>query len=322
VTPTITNTPTNTPTHTPTHTPTNTPTTATNPAPPAPAGLGVVNTSAQLVSLAWSNNSATDLDFWRYHILRGLTSGGPYAEVGTATQAAFVDNSGLVTGTTYYYVVQAEDLALQTSGFSNEAAGTPNLIVNPNPAPDCTVPDPPANCGSAGTIDGNWASINPTQTLILDLGAGNGILDGPGYDLVYYERETPGSVPSAIQMDWVTVELSLNNTDPWYVVFVWNLGSEPYAANSSIAPFASPTANPAVWCDLFAGASNQDSIQLGACGTSLLGLYGKPPRNTGILIDINNGIVPPPTGEGYRYIRIRGVSSGQPAEIDGVERLH
>jgi hypothetical protein len=44
-----------------------------------------------------------------YGVLRGTTSGGPYAQIGSATTTAFSDTSGLTNGSTYYYVLQPLD---------------------------------------------------------------------------------------------------------------------------------------------------------------------------------------------------------------------
>jgi hypothetical protein len=54
------------------------------------------------VDLTWSAQaSATS-----YNVLRGTASGGPYTLLGNTTSAAYSDTSGLVSGDTYYYVVQ------------------------------------------------------------------------------------------------------------------------------------------------------------------------------------------------------------------------
>jgi hypothetical protein len=55
------------------------------------------------IDLTWSaQTNAT-----KYAVLRSTTSGGPYAQVGTATVDAFSDRTaGLINGDTYYYVVQ------------------------------------------------------------------------------------------------------------------------------------------------------------------------------------------------------------------------
>lgn len=318
-------TPTNTPT--PTNTSTDTPSPTINAPPPPPLSLMVVNTSTTLISLAWSDESRADPDFAWYRVLRGATSGGPYTLQFTTTTNTWID-PGLSAGTTYYYVVQAQDSAAQLSGDSPEASGTTGPPVVPNPTPDCAAPGSPTDCTNAGgPPDGNYSSVNPGEQLILDLGPNNGILDGPGYDFVYYERAVaPPPSYRSIQMDAVIVELSTDRVT-WYAAFAWQLGNEAAAQNSNIRDYAiSGGLNPDVnFCDLSLGASPNELIPMVAGGdgscSSALGLYGTLPIQTGIAIDIN-GVVPPPTGQGYRYVRIQGIAPNPPAEVDGIERLN
>jgi len=145
---------------------------------------------------------------------------------------------------------------------------------------------------------------------------------------VYYEREADPIPTGFIQMDWVTVELSVDQSI-WYIAFVWGLGDEPLAQNSNVAPYAvSGMRNPDPLmfdCDLQAGAAANEVIYMDAGGPGGItclawgGLYPGPVR-TGIAIDIA-GLPPPPPLEGYRYIRIRA-RGPNPAEIDGIERLN
>jgi hypothetical protein len=160
--------------------------------------------------------------------------------------------------------------------------------------------------------------------LVIDLGPGNGILDGPGFDFVYYEIEAlPPPSYRIIQMDLVTVELSLDATT-WYLAFMWNPGNEAQALNSNIAPYAfTPGTNPGLYCDLSPGAESNELIPMlfqgeGFC-TDWGGLYGSA-FQTGIAINIG-GVIPPPTGEGYRYIRIRS-GAPDPSQVDAIERLN
>ena len=314
--PTRTSTSTATPTMTSTSSPTPTPT--VNPPPLPPSSLNVVNTSDSLISLVWSNESASDADFVGYNVYMSTTPGGPYSFVASAGTATGYVVGGLSSGTTYYFVVRGAD-TVQESGNSPEASGATGAISNPNPTPPPSCPPPaPPDCGNAGgPPDGSYSTVFPGQELILDLGANNGILDGPGWDFVYYERET-GST-GFIGMDWVTIELSSDQVT-WYLAFTWNAGSN--AANSNIAPFAALTPDPAGYCDVWAGAASDEPIPMGLCGTSWGGLWVTPPSpQTGIAIDIGPviPIIPP---EGFRYIRIQGVDPAQPAEIDGIERLN
>jgi len=311
--------PTDTPSPTITPSPTYTPSPTTNPPPPPPLSLTVVNTSTTLLSLVWSNESASDADFVQYRILRSYNSLGPYTTtVGTTPGTSWID-SGLTTGTPYYYVVRGAD-TIQESANSPEASGVPSPIPNPVPI-DCPGPTSPPDCGKAGgPPDGTYSSIYPTQTLILDLGAGNGILNGPLWDFVYYERDAGGFPPPIVQMDWITVELSIDATN-WYVAFVWHTGNEALAQNSNVAPFTAILADPN-YCDYTDGAGNNESIPMGPCGAQWGGLWATPPYpQTGIAIDIGP-VIPSIPPEGYRYIRIRGIDPLEPAEIDGIQRLN
>jgi hypothetical protein len=59
-------------------------------------------TAAARIDLSWTGiPSATG-----YEVLRGTASGGPYTEVGTTTNTAYSDRTGLTNGDTYYYVLQ------------------------------------------------------------------------------------------------------------------------------------------------------------------------------------------------------------------------
>jgi len=86
---------------------------------PAPAGLSAANGNA-LVVLSWSSViGATG-----YNVKRSSTNGGPYSTVGPNVATTSFTNTGLVNGTTYYYVVTALK-GTGESGISNQATGTP-----------------------------------------------------------------------------------------------------------------------------------------------------------------------------------------------------
>lgn len=67
------------------------------------AGAGQSTGSAPArIDLSWSNQANST----SYDVLRSTTSGGPYTLVGTTSNTAFSDTSGLTNGDTYFYVVQ------------------------------------------------------------------------------------------------------------------------------------------------------------------------------------------------------------------------
>jgi glycosidase len=96
--------------------------------PDAPANLQAAGAGATTIVLAWDAVSAPDL--FRYDVYRSTTSGSGYAVVDSvpAGTTSFTD-TGLVTGTRYYYVVRAVDDANNHSGPSNEASAIPQQRV-------------------------------------------------------------------------------------------------------------------------------------------------------------------------------------------------
>ena len=98
-----------------------TPTDMTPPA--APTGLAATPGDGT-VSLDWNDNAEPDLA--GYNVYRHTVPGGPYSKinVGLVATSTFVDN-GVSNGTTYYYVVRAEDGHSNESGNSSEASATP-----------------------------------------------------------------------------------------------------------------------------------------------------------------------------------------------------
>jgi fibronectin type 3 domain-containing protein len=57
-------------------------------------------------------------------VYRSTTSGGPYTLVATIAAAVSYNNTGLVSGTTYYYVVTAVNGSGLESPVSNQASAT------------------------------------------------------------------------------------------------------------------------------------------------------------------------------------------------------
>jgi cellulose 1,4-beta-cellobiosidase len=84
----------------------------TSPPPAAPTGLTATSGDAQ-VGLSWNSSSGAT----SYHVKCSTTSGGDYTTVATTASLAFT-NTGLVNGTTRFYVVSA----LDTFGESTNSA--------------------------------------------------------------------------------------------------------------------------------------------------------------------------------------------------------
>ncbi len=91
--------------------------------PAAPTGLGET-TSSGLVALNWNNNSEPDLA--GYRVYRSVSNGGPYGLISGGLVGTSSYNDGtVVNGTTYYYVVTAEDITGNESGNSTQVIAMP-----------------------------------------------------------------------------------------------------------------------------------------------------------------------------------------------------
>lgn len=91
--------------------------------PAAPTNLASIAGDGT-VSLDWGDNGEGDLA--GYRVYRSTTSGGSYSEITASLlgSSAYVDN-GVTNGTTYYYVVTAEDNSGNESANSGETSATP-----------------------------------------------------------------------------------------------------------------------------------------------------------------------------------------------------
>jgi len=162
------------------------------------------------------------------------------------------------------------------------------------------------NCRDAtGAPDGRAAEVHPGGTIILDMGAGNGITNGRGEDLAFYEWWD--SSANGVFMDHVVIELS-EDGNTWYQIFNWGDGySHPMDDFSFIAAF-----------------SNDDDGEVSdefIPSTLLYGIFPYPPRPSGILIDIS--FVDGSSDVVYRYVRISCPDGGvDPVQVDAVARFH
>ena len=88
---------------------------------PAPPSNLVATAGTQTVGLSWTAPSGAT----SYNVLRTTSSKGTYAVVASGVTATSYNDTGLTSGVTYYYVVQAVSSG-GTSGNSNQASATPN----------------------------------------------------------------------------------------------------------------------------------------------------------------------------------------------------
>ncbi len=97
--------------------------------PPVPPSSLTVNAVAAGAALDLTWQATADI---HVQVYRSRQSGGPYHQIADTTERSLSD-TGLSNGTTYYYVVAAQDVVGNTSSFSNEASGTPHDRIKPIP---------------------------------------------------------------------------------------------------------------------------------------------------------------------------------------------
>jgi beta-glucanase (GH16 family) len=96
---------------------------------PTPTGLAATAGSQQ-VSLSWSAVPGAS----SYNVKSSTTNGGPYVTIASPTVAGYT-NTGLINGTTYYYVVSTVNAAGESTN-SPQVSATP--VCTPPPAPTAT----------------------------------------------------------------------------------------------------------------------------------------------------------------------------------------
>lgn len=115
--------------------------------PAAPTGLTATPANTQ-ISLSWTASSGAT----SYNVLRSTTNGSGYSLISTTASTSYT-NTGLINGTTYYYVVQAV-AGTATSANSTQASATPSS-------------------GGGGT-NGIWTNVTPSSVnLTSNLDCGN-----------------------------------------------------------------------------------------------------------------------------------------------------
>ena len=141
--------------------------------PPEPAtGLAVAAGDTKL-TLTWASAPGATA----FNVKRSLTPGGPYAVVATGVKARTYTDSGLVNGTTYYYVVSGTN-TLGEGANSNEAFATPNapsdLVLSSFTAPAVGGAGLPLSIGTTTANRGPGNAVGSTTRFYL---SGDALLD-------------------------------------------------------------------------------------------------------------------------------------------------
>jgi len=101
---------------------------APQPIPPAPTGLGAAPASFSQINLFWTASPGAI----SYNIKQATVSGGPYTNIAESVNTTNYASTGLLSATTYYYVVSA----VNGSGEStNSAQASATTLSAPPPAP-------------------------------------------------------------------------------------------------------------------------------------------------------------------------------------------
>ncbi|MCB9853682.1 MAG: endonuclease [Phycisphaerales bacterium] len=273
----------------------------------APTGLSAV-AGDSAVSLSWNANAEPDLS--GYNIYRSTTSGGPYAQLnGAVVNTNAYNDTTVVNGTTYFYVVTAVNTGADESSYSDEASGTPNTNTGGAPAAPVGL-NAVANDGSVSL---SWmANAEP---------------DLSGYN-VY--RSTVSGGPYA-PLNGALVLTSayndnavVNGTTYFYVVTAANTSAEesPNSGEVSAMPHANTGGNAGPpWINEFhydnAGGDTGEFFEIaGAAGTDLtnwkvIGYNG----NGGVTYDQVNlsGVIPDQGGcMGTLAFDMIGMQNGAP----------
>ena len=139
-----------------------------------PTGVSATAGNTQ-VALSWSPATGAT----SYNVQSSTNQGGPYTSIATPTTTSCT-NTGLINGTTYYYVVSATN-GVNGSLNSLEVSATPvfshaNLALN-QPVSASSYQASSPYCPAIYAVDGNlatrWASVwtNIPQWIYVDLGA-------------------------------------------------------------------------------------------------------------------------------------------------------
>jgi hypothetical protein len=112
--------------------------------PPAvPTGLAVTEATEYTLNLTWNANIDIDLGGYKLFINdTGSGTGGPYHEIGQVGLQTFLKVTGLSQNTTYYFVLQALDLALPTPNNSTNSAEATGTTLKANEPPQVRIPLP------------------------------------------------------------------------------------------------------------------------------------------------------------------------------------
>ncbi len=119
-------------------------------APAAPSGLSATSISSSQINLSWTDNATNETGF---KIERKTGSGGTYAQIATtAANVTTYNDTGLTSGTIYFYRVRATN-SVGDSAYSAEASATTGTV------PPDTPTGLTATATSSSQINLSWTDV-------------------------------------------------------------------------------------------------------------------------------------------------------------------
>ena len=211
---------------------------------PAPTNLTVTATNYGLVSLAWSMSAGAT----SYNVKRSPSHLGPYATVASSASISYNDTN-VINGTTYYYVVTAVNAGGENPTNSPEVSATPPLPPVPDPQigyVDFPATSTPIQYTSVFHPESSYQFYNDATIVIKGT---------PGSGTYYtYDGTTPTTNSASVLSDYQDGIPSLAGLSPYIVpqigpVFtIKAMGTETNRPNSAVvqATFEFITGNPTI----------------------------------------------------------------------------
>ena len=188
----------------------------------APTGVSATAVSTSEIDLTWSAVSGAT----GYVVQRGSSSGGPYTTVGSPTSTSFA-NTGLVSATTYYYVVKA----------------TAGSVTSPNSSEVSALTLPAAPTGVVATavsqseIDLSWGAVTgATSYLILRATSSGGPFTAVGSPTSTSFASAGLSAATTYYYEVKAVDASGNSAASATVSATTTLGSPTGVVASAVSP--------------------------------------------------------------------------------------
>ena len=263
------------------------------------------NGPANIIGALITDAIPAQIDHWTWSCT-AENGGASGCDKAALNKVNFSDTVDLPNGASIQYTVTAHVLMSATGDLVNTAqvvVPATNIESDPsnNLASDvdkflpAAVTLPIGNIGT--TPDGNTDTVTSGNSITFSLSGF--LLDGNlTMDTVYYEKEETSS-SGKIHLGNVQIEVYDQTTDAWYMIYNW--GDEILDANASYNN----------------GNSEPDGFPVDKSW-----LYGVPPLNTGIAIDIDSPAIAQggSIGDLITLIRIKSLSNSR-CEIDSMQML-